>query len=145
MPCPWAPLLLPEYLNQGSQEFNHHNNQNNSCINNAHISIQRMFKVQHSIIKLVVGYNFKTALTVHNFHSQGSIPCQAAYHDVTGKYKPNISFASYWVPIYIPGSRAAMWVNCLAEGQKYPAIAGFKPRSSEHTNIPQHLHLICTK
>ena len=38
-----------------------------------------MFKAQHTIITPVVGYNFKTALTVHNFHSQGSIPCRAAY------------------------------------------------------------------
>ena len=38
----------------------------------------RMFKAQHAIITPVVGYNFKTALTVHNFHSQGSIPCRAA-------------------------------------------------------------------
>ena len=28
------------------------------------------------------GYNFKTALTVHNFHSQGSIPCRAAYRGI---------------------------------------------------------------
>ena len=36
----------------------------------------------YTIITPVVGYNFKTALTVHNFHSQGSIPCRAAYRGV---------------------------------------------------------------
>ena len=54
------------------------------CI--VHISIQRMFKALHMITNPVVGYNFETALTVHNFHSPGSIPCQAAYHSATGKY-----------------------------------------------------------
>ena len=107
-----------------------------------------MFKALHSIIILVVGYNFKTALTVHNFHSQGSIPFRAAYHDVMGKYILNISFASYWVPMNTPTSRAAMWINCLSEGQKFWAIAGIEPRlsaweSSEHNNIPQHLHHEC--
>ena len=88
----------------------------------------------------VVGYNFKTALTVHNFHSQGSIACRAAYHGVTGKYIHNISFTSYRVPIYTPrflhilpvpiytpGWRAAMWIKCFAEGQKCQALTGIKP------------------
>ena len=35
-------------------------------------------------------------------------------------------FASYQVPIYTPGSRAAMWIKCLAEGQKYRAMVGVK-------------------
>ena len=48
-------------------------------------------------------------------------------HGVTGKYILNISFASYWVRIYAPGSRVAMWINCLAEGQKCRAIAGIEP------------------
>ena len=85
-----------------------------------------------------IHYNLKTALTVHNFHSQRSIPCWAAYHGITGKYILNISFESYWVPIYTPGLRAAMWINCLAVGQKCRAIAGIEPglstrESSEHT------------
>ena len=33
-----------------------------------------------------------------------------------------ITFASYRVPIYTPGWRAAMWIKCLAEGQKVPGI-----------------------
>ena len=32
----------------------------------------RMFKSQTTIITPFVGYNFKTALTVHNFHSKGA-------------------------------------------------------------------------
>ena len=105
---------------------------NNSCINNAYISIQR----GHSggnilLLRLtpVAGYNFKNALIVHNFHSQGSIPCRAAYHGVTGTYILNISFASYRVPIYTPGWRAAMWIKCLAEGQKVPGIDGNRTRN----------------
>ena len=30
-------------------------------------------------------------------------------------------------PHLTPGSRAAMWIKCLAEGQKYRAIVGFEP------------------
>ena len=59
-----------------------------------------------------------------------------------------IPFASYRVPIYTPGSRAAMWIKCLAEGQKYRAAVGIEPglsawESSGHTTIPRHLHLYC--
>ena len=48
-------------------------------------------------------------------------------------------------PHLAPGSRAAMWIKCLAEGQKYRATVGFEPglstwESSGHTTIPQHLH-----
>ena len=103
-------------------------NNNNSCIYNAHISIQRgCSKRNVLLLPSVVGYNFKTALTVHNFHSQGSIPCRAAYRGVTGKYIHNISFTSYRVPIYTPGWRAAMWIKCLAEGQKCQALTGIEP------------------
>ena len=38
-----------------------------------------------------------------------------------------ITFASYRVPIYTPGWRAAMWIKCLAEGQKVPGIDGIEP------------------
>ena len=64
-----------------------------------------MFKAQHTIITPVVGYNFKAAHTVHNFHSQGSTPCQAAYRGVTGKYIHNISFT------YLTGTHLYTWVE----------------------------------
>ena len=84
----------------------------------------RMFMAQHTIITPVVGYNFKTALTLHNFHSQGSIPCRAAYQANT---YTTLSFTSYRVPIYAPGWRAAMWIKCLGEGQKCQALTGIEP------------------
>ena len=40
-----------------------------------------------------------------------------------------ITFASYRVPIYTPGWRAAMWIKCLAEGQKVPGIDGNRTRN----------------
>ena len=90
-----------------------------------------MFKAQHTIITLVTEYNFKTARTVHNFHSQGSILCRASYHGVTGKYMYmyilNISFASYRVPIYTHGWRTAVWIKCLAEGQQCQTLTGIEP------------------
>ena len=44
---------------------------------------------------------FQDGTYLHNFHSQGSIPCQAAYHGVTGKYIHNISFTSYRVRTHL--------------------------------------------
>ena len=45
----------------------------------------------------------------------------------SGKYIHNISFTSYRVPIYTPGWRAAMWIKCLADGQKCQALTGIEP------------------
>ena len=50
----------------------------------------------------------------------------------------------YRVPIYTSGSRAAMWIKCLAEGQKYRATVDVETglsawESSGHTTIPRHL------
>ena len=39
------------------------------------------------------------------------------------------TFASYWVLIYTSGWRAAMWIKCLAEGQKVPGIDGNRTRN----------------
>ena len=39
-------------------------------------------------------------------HSRQALTCQI---------KRQITFASYRVPIYTPGLRAAMWIKCLAE------------------------------
>ena len=86
------------------------------------LRIQRMFKALHTIITPFVGCNFKTALRVHKFHSPGSVPLLSC---LSWRYRQillNISFASYRIPIYTLGSRAAMWINCLAEGQKCWAI-----------------------
>ena len=41
-----------------------------------------------------------------------------------------IMFASYRVPIYTPGWRAAMWIKCLAEGQKVQGIDGNRTRNT---------------
>ena len=54
-----------------------------------------------------------------------SLPSCLLWH--SGKYIHNISFTSYRVPIYTPGSRAAMWIKCLAEGQKCQALTGIEP------------------
>ena len=39
-----------------------------------------------------------------------------------GKFIHNNRSQSYRVPIYTPGWRAAIWIKCLAEGQKVPGI-----------------------
>ena len=70
----------------------------------------------------------------------------------SGKYIHNISFTSYRVPIYTPGWRAAMWIKCLAEGQKCQAWTGIEPAtlwsrvkgSLQYTTVPaRHLHQWC--
>ena len=81
-----------------------------------------------------------------------SLPGIAACDNGACKFKHNHLSHPTGVPIYTPGSRAAMWINCLAEGQKCMAIVRFEPglsawESSEYSNSPQHLHksnkLIC--
>ena len=90
------------------------------------ISIHGMFKAQHTVITLVIGYNSKTALTVHNFHSPRSIPCRAAYHGATDIHvllNTYLSHPTGFPFIHRPGLRAAMCqINCLAEGQKCRAM-----------------------
>ena len=56
----------------------------------------------------------------HSAHSQlpgehsGQAPLQRRTHATS--IKRQITFASYRVPIYTPGWRAAMWIKCLTEG-----------------------------
>ena len=54
-------------------------------------------------------------------------------------------FASYRAPIYTTEWRAAMWIKCLAEGQKCQALMETNPRpfdqeSRVQSNILRHLH-----
>ena len=59
-----------------------------------------------------------------------------------------ITFASYRVPIYTPGWRAAMRIKCLAEGQKVPGIDGnrtprpFDPESGSKIHKTTKIHVI---
>ena len=64
-----------------------------------------MFKAQHTIITPVVGYNFKTELTVHNFNfqSQGSPPCWAAYCGVQANTQHILHI--------LPGTHLYTWVE----------------------------------
>ena len=62
--------------------------------------------------------------------------------------KRQITFALYWVPIYTPGWRVAMWIKGLAElrTKKCPAFSResnpqpFDADSRVQSNIPRHLH-----
>ena len=71
---------------------------------------------------------------------------QAPFYRHAHANSTTIKFGSYQLHIYIPGARAAMWIKCLAEGQKYQTIMGIEPRlsgreSGIHTNIQ---HRLCT-
>ena len=69
----------------------------------------------------------------------------------SGKYVHNTSFTSYRVPIYTPGWRAAMWIKCLAEGQKCQAWTGIEPAtlwsrvkgSLQYTTAPRRMKILC--
>ena len=98
------------------------------------------------IITPVIGFRHNSVLRVHFLHSLGSIPASRRFTGAHNANSTTIPFASYRVPIFTPGSRAAMWIKCLAEGQKYRAAVGFEPglsawESSGHTTIPRHPHL----
>ena len=64
--------------------------------------------------------HFNAALTVHNFHSPGSIslPGIAACDNGAGKFKHNNLSHPTGSPFIHLGREQQMWINCLAEGQK---------------------------
>ena len=62
-----------------------------------------MFKAQHTIITPDVWYNFKTALTVHNFHSLGRIPCCLSW-----RYRQ--IHTQHILPI-LPGTHLYTWME----------------------------------
>ena len=60
-------------------------------------------------------------------NSLGSILARHHCRVHTCHIKWQITFASYRVPIYTPGWRAAMWIKCLAEGQSFRHWRGMEP------------------
>ena len=77
-------------------------------------------RLQH-IITPVIGYISMPHLYSAQFPLPGehSLPGIAACDNGAGKFKHNhLSHPTGRVLIYTPESRAAMWINCLAEGQK---------------------------
>ena len=118
------------------------NNNNNSCIYNAHISIQRGCS-RRNILLLPRSLNYSAQFPLPREHS---LPSCLSWR--SGKYIHNISFTSYRVPIYTPGWRAAMWIKCLAEGQKCQAWTGIEPAtlwsrvkgSLQYTTAPPHIY-----
>ena len=71
------------------------------------------------IITLVTGYISMPHLYSAQFPlpREHSLPGIAAYNGA-GIFKHNNLSPPTGSPFYTPGSRAAMWINCLAEGQK---------------------------
>ena len=104
-----------------------------------------MFKAQHTIITPVVGYNFKTALTVHNFHSQGSIPCRTAYRGVLANtYTTYPSHPTGYPFIHLGGQQqcglSVLLKDKSARHWRESNPQPFDPESRVHSNIPRHLH-----
>ena len=66
-----------------------------------------------------------TYITQFPLPREHSVPSCLSWR--SGKYIHNISFTSYRVPIYTPGWRAAMWIECLGEGRKCQALTRIEP------------------
>ena len=122
------------------------NNNNNSCIYNAHTSIQRGCSRRNILLlprslDTISKPHLQCTISTPREHS---LPSCLSWR--SGKYIHNISFTSYRVPIYTPGWRAAMWIKCLPEGQKCQALTGIEPATlwsrvkGSFYNIPQYLH-----
>ena len=63
------------------------------------------------IITSVTGFNVNPALIVYLLNSLGSILARRHFRGAHMPYQVQITFASYRVPIYTPGWRAAMWIK----------------------------------
>ena len=124
------------------------NNNNNRFLYSAFPNYDQ--SASQCIITPVIGFRINSTLRVHFLHSLGSIPASRHF---TGEHKCQLNHNIVRIlpgPHLTPGSRAAMWIKCLAEGQKYRATVGFEPglsawESSGHTTIPRHLHLSSNK
>ena len=80
---------------------------------------------KYIIITPVIGYNLNAGLTVHNFHSKGTLALPTELTNF-------IQLLGYLVPIYTFGSSTSMWItHCLAEGLKCLAMERFEPELSE--------------
>ena len=80
------------------------------------------------IITPVTGFNINPALIVHLLYSVGSILARCYFRGVHMPHHATNNVRILPVPIYTPGWRAAMWIKCLAVGQKVPGImTGIEP------------------
>ena len=107
--------------------YNNNNNNNNRFLYSAFPNYDQ--SASQCIITPVIGFRHNSALRVHFLHSLGSIPASRRFTGAHNANSTTITFASYRVPIYTPGWRAAMWIKGLAEGQKVPGIDGNRTRN----------------
>ena len=76
------------------------------------------------IITPVTGFNINPALKVHLLNSLGSILARCYFR---GAHMPHHATNNVRILPGTPGWRAAMWIKCLAEGQKCQAWTGIEP------------------
>ena len=89
----------------------------------------------YSVLLPLLEFNINPAIIVHLLNSQ---ECILAVQ--TCQIKQQITFASYWVPIYTPGSRAAMWIKCHHAPPPPSSRLGLSLRVVVH-NRCQHINL----
>ena len=83
------------------------------------------------IITPVIGFRHNSALRVHFLHSLGSIPASRPFYRRAQCQLNHNSVRILPGPHLTPGSRAAMWIKCLAEGQKYRATVEYSNLDSQ--------------
>ena len=103
------------------------NNNNNWFLYSAFLVWDTTQSALHCIITPVTGFNINLALIVHLFNSMGSILARCYFR---GAHMPHHATNNVRIlPGTTPGWRAAMWIKCLAEGQKVPGIDGNRTRN----------------
>ena len=104
---------------------NNYNNNNNRFLYSAFPNYDQ--SASHGIITPFIGFRINSALRVHFLHSLGSIPASRHFYRRAQRQLNHNIVCILPGPHLTPGSRAAMWIKCLAEGQKYRATMEFEP------------------
>ena len=107
------------------------------------ITISDHWSASQCIITTVILFCINYALTVHYLHLSVEHSGHSPFHSCAHANSTTITLVSYRISIYTPGWTAAMWIECLAEWQKYRAMVGIEPWPSEwdssvHTNTALH-------
>ena len=108
--------------------YNNNNNNNNCFLYSALPVCNTAQSALQIIITPVIGFiNIPALMMCTSSTPWGACWPGAIFRHSQCQINQQISFASYRVPIYTPGSRAAMWIKCLAEGQNCRVVTGIEP------------------
>ena len=131
----WNSLLYCESVLQSPCVANDNNDNDNksSYIYHVHISIQQMFKALHTLLlplsfDRISRLHLQCTITTPEGAFLADLPIRVLQANICTHHVFRIL---YRVPIYTLASRAAMRINCLAEGPKCQEIVGIKPGGTQ--------------